>query len=106
MDEKEILQRQVDALEKLLQIKEAIIQEQEAKISKLEMDSHFMPPPPQQPVFIPTVFQHDPCPLDGGHHEYHNPWFSTSPQPCKKCGRTLPQGWTITSQNDAKLGDV
>lgn len=119
MDEKEILQRQIDALEKLLNIKESIIQEQEKKISELERRQDFpgiwappyqplptMPPyaPPQPPIFIPSVFKHDPC-SDGGPHEYDFPWYSTNPQPCKKCGKTTP-GLTITSSNDVKLGDV
>jgi len=117
MDEKEILQRQVDALEKLLQIKEAIIQEHEAKITRLESEEllrkfpqfpqmpqapYISPPIPPQ-INIPSVWQHDPC-TDGGLHQYDFPWHSTSPQPCKKCGKTLPQpSWTITSSNTASL---
>jgi hypothetical protein len=115
MDEKEILQRQVDALEKLLQIKEAIIQEQDSKISKLENEQVIrfpqMPqsPPafPQQPVWIPSVWTHDPCPANaGGHHEYRNPWHSINPQPCIKCGKTFPSSQIITSTNTAKIENV
>ena len=117
MDEKEILQRQVDALEKLLQIKEAIIQEQEARITKLENAALIekfpqfpgvqfpqIPPPPFMPS-IPSVWQVDPC-SDGQLHEYDFPWHSTSPQPCKKCGKTMPQpSWTITSSNSALVDE-
>lgn len=107
MDEKEILQRQVEALEKLLQIKEAIIVTQEEKISRLEREAvaypgiNFPPPPPHQPVFIPSIWQSPPdvCP-DGSPHDYPNPWFSTQPAPCKKCGKLAPS-FTVTCTNDS-----
>lgn len=100
MTNEQILEKQVDALEKLLQIKEAIIQEQEARISKLERDvrpnlnvpytvpRYFNPNP-----LFPSAFS-NPCP-NGQNHEYDFPWLSTSPQPCKKCGQVTQ--FTVTS---------
>lgn len=106
MDEKEILQRQVDALEKLLQIKEAIIQEQESKIRKLENEAisrQFIPmPPPMPPISIPSIWQVDPC-TDGNLHEYPFPWHATTPPPCKKCGKVSHPSYVITSSNSVEL---
>lgn len=44
MTNEEILEKQVEALEKLLQIKEAIIKEQESMIGRLEMERLYNPP--------------------------------------------------------------
>lgn len=120
MTEKEILEKQVEALEKLLQIKEAIIQEHEAKITKLEMEKMVWQPsqlqplpfsplrPMQQPQYpgisIPSVWTVDPC-TDGQYHEYDNPWYSTQPQPCKKCGKATQPHFTVTSSNTVSMLD-
>lgn len=118
MDEKEILQRQVDALEKLLQIKEAIIQEQESKIQKLENEAivakfpqypsfpgvHIGPyigppqPPFNVPNSVPSVWTNDPC-NDGGFHNYPAPWYGTAAPQCTKCGKMQHQSLTITCQD-------
>lgn len=114
--ETEILQKQVDALEKLLQIKEAIIEEQEKKIRGLERDQVYIAPRqfPQQPyqpqypgapmphISLPSVFG-EIC-SKGGFHTYPNPWHSTSPAPCDKCGK-LMQNLTTTSSNTIKIDD-
>lgn len=105
MTNEEILEKQVEALEKLLQIKEAIIKEHESKISQLEMERLYNPQPfIGRPYSAPSVFTADPC-SDGGHHDYAYPWFSTSPQPCKKCSKVSPHQWTISSSNTVILED-
>ena len=116
MTEKEILEKQVEALEKLLQIKEAIIQEQDSKIARLENEAIMAPyakpyfPSVQQQVYpapglsTPSVWTpQDPC-VDGAGHNFNYPWFSTNPQPCAKCGAlAASSGWTVSSSNVVEL---
>ncbi len=109
MTNEEILEKQVEALEKLLQLKQGIIDELDAKIQRLEADKFgnpfqpmsppfqpFQPYVPPQPVMIPSLWQVDPC-TDGAGHDYNFPWHSTTPQPCKKCGKTFNSQWTTAS---------
>lgn len=111
MDEKEILQRQVDALEKLLSIKEAIIKEQETKVDKLHRElaseklkqPYYMPQHnPYTPLWQPHTFI-PPSPFisqctDGKNHE----WGSLS-GPCIKCGVHLVDSLQITSDVGSQL---
>jgi hypothetical protein len=117
MEEKEILQRQVDALEKLLQIKDAIIHEQEAKINKLEnealvnsfpqfpsVQTPYLPPAGQQ-INIPSMWPADQCPSStSGYHDYPHPWGGTVPPSCRKCGKQAST-WAITYA-DGTVGHI
>jgi len=112
MNEKEILEQQVEALEKLLQLRSAIIQELEANVSKLQAEKASYPYggvnvpgwittpyiQPLQPMpYVPwqggggggsgTITITSTCP-DGTPHEYPSMWGGTSSPPCNKCGQT------------------
>jgi len=120
MTNEQILEKQVEALEKLLQIKQAIIEEHEAKIGRLEAERYNIPNgfpgipwtgpglvqpfmPLQHPINVPSVWTVDPC-TDGGLHDYPFPWNSTSPPSCKKCGKMGHQSqWTVTSGTTTTL---
>ena len=92
MTKEEILQEQIDAMEKLLKLKQAVVEELEKRVEKLENDlamnrmfpGIFAPPPNQ--INIPSVFTVDPCPA-GGSHDYPTMWGGTTPPPCNKCGK-------------------
>ena len=111
MTKEEILEQQVEALEKLLQLKQAIVEELEAKISKLSIKDFNYPqnipwaaPLPIPPSF-PSVFTpHDPC-NDGGFHDYPAPWFGTVPPGCTKCGKQGSHLWTVTSTDTTISAD-
>ena len=94
MTNEEILEKQVQALEKLLQLKQAIVEELEAKVCRLEIE-RINSPLPQ--VNIPSCWPADPCPVDGLYHEYPFPWHSITPAPCKKCGKQSAPNFTVTS---------
>lgn len=108
MTNEEILEKQVEALEKLLQLRAALIEELEAKVSKLNSDlsnarlqwpgtttpwiSPLTPIAPHNP-WIPgptwggtgTIVISNNCP-DGTPHQYPSTWGGTGPIPCTKCG--------------------
>jgi hypothetical protein len=111
MDEKEILQKQVDALEKLLQIKDCIIEEQERRLRSIERDSLYSRPV-VSPYIAPMLQPSSPHQTDlgkllesfkstqdscskGGLHDYPAPLYGSGPQACTKCGKT--PNFTITS---------
>lgn len=76
--EKEVLEKHVDTLEKLLNIKEALIQQQESKIN--------------ENGFKPTLFyRSDDCPIGfNSAHEY--PLIANTSNPsCLRCGK--PRGY-------------
>ena len=119
MTNEEILEQQVDALEKLLQIKQAIIEEHEQKISRLQADrsigvpgtvintpwiGHPQPLMPQPGINIPSFWPVDPCSAGGGHHDFPYPWFSTQPACCTKCGKAAPN-YSTTSTCNSTTGD-
>lgn len=54
-----------------------------------------------QPVYYPPLQVNDPnlC-TDGKPHEYPYPWHSTTPAPCKKCGK-LSETYKITFGTDS-----
>jgi len=109
MTNEEILEKQVEALEKLLQLRAAIIEELEAKVNKLEAEklalnpqipgvnvpwitTPWISPPIQQPwnPLLPgqsgTVIISNTCP-DGSPHQY-GPWGSgAGNNHCTKCGQ-------------------
>jgi hypothetical protein len=95
MTNEEILEKQVEALEKLLQLKQAIVEELEAKVSRLEIERINFPPL-RPHINLPSCWPADPC-TDGLHHEYPFPWHSTTPAPCKKCGKQSTPNFTVTS---------
>lgn len=106
MTNEEILEKQVEALEKLLQLRAAIIEELEAKVNKLEAEKFNIPnhfPGLQQPGWITTPWIGQPqypgigggsiiisntCP-DGSLHTW-----SGLGTPCTKCGQ---YGSTLTT---------
>jgi hypothetical protein len=109
MTNEDILEQQVEALEKLLQLKTAVIEELEAKVSRLEADkadkaAHPYPGvntpwitqpyiQPYQPNIIYTPGQSDTitiftaCP-DGTPHQYPSMWGGTNSPSCAKCGQS------------------
>jgi hypothetical protein len=117
MTNEDILEKQVEALEKLLQLRSAIIEELEAKLSKLENDiarANTLPyvpgvsipwvgPPqwmPQQP-FIggaggSSITISSTCP-DGSSHQFPQYGLSAGSQCCSKCGQyNLSGNGTVT----------
>lgn len=96
----EILEQQVEALEKLLQIKDAIVEELEKKIAKLEHEAIMKG---FQPLHVPSVWHTDPCPL-GGAHNYPLLWNGTTPPPCSKCGQ--PQNQSVPSYSPTSTVSV
>ena len=109
MTDKEILEQQVDALEKLLQIKDAIIYEQERRIEKLEgKDSQFAPFTSPHFYGSGSITYTNAC-HDGLPHEYDSVWLSTGPQSCKKCGSLAAPSISTTltcDTNTAQAGTI
>ena len=96
MTREEILAQQVKELEKLLTIKEAIIQTLEEQLEKRKYQDMFQPLGPQIVPFLkPINHNPDPCPNDNGYHAYPSPWMSISPPSCTKCGKQA-NSWTTT----------
>lgn len=104
MTNEEILKQQIDALEKLLQLKEAVIEAQEERLQRLSNElegTRIMRNFPQMPnINIPSLWV-SPTPdwqcADGQPHDYPNPWGGTTPPSCSKCGRQPTNGSLITS---------
>jgi len=104
MTKYEILQQQVDALEELLRLKQATIDELKDKIERLEADKYH-----RQPVVSPITF---PGPTivpfcqelcsDGRPHDYPNPCTVTNPS-CLKCGKPLVNFPITTCSNTFEL---
>lgn len=120
MTNEEILEKQVEALEKLLQLKQAIIDEQDSKINKLEMEKiHSQPPYPinlpyiGNPAPMPFIggggINFDPCPIGPIHtHDYPTMWHGTTPPPCSKCGKQSQAStvtWTVTNASNKVVID-
>lgn len=113
MDEKQILERQVEALEKLLQLRSAIIEELEAKVSRLEnqggahfpgvnvpwVSSPYIGYPQSSSVIVTNT-----CP-DGSPHQYPSLWGGTTNPPCAKCGMCIgtAQGNIVISGNTTSI---
>lgn len=89
MTHEELLERQVEALEKLLQLKQAIIDELEGKVDKLQQQLN--PPswtintPNFQPFISTPSYPSWQC-TDGNPHQYPQVWNSVLPPHCSKCG--------------------
>ncbi len=105
MTKEEMLQEQIDMMDKLLKLKQAVIDELEAKIVRLEMAPATIgapwpgfpwPNPAPGLVNIPSVFGPvDVCPSNpSGLHDYPNPWNGTQPPCCKACGKPA---WSSSS---------
>lgn len=103
LSNEEILQQQIEALEKLLQLKEAVIEEQSAKIDRLERNTLNAQPykPINYPINLPSVWV-DPC-IDGQGHSYPQTWLGTFPPPCTKCNRMVSTGTFTLSGNSNNL---
>lgn len=90
MTNEQILEQQVEALEKLLKLKQAVVEELEAKVSRLE-NSQLYPGVINTP-FIPYVRSPftqvvDRCTVGPSFaHEYPSSWGGTTPPRCTKCG--------------------
>jgi hypothetical protein len=85
MTTEQVLEKQVEALEKLLQLKQAVIDELEAKVQRLQNPYPYYPGVTVTPYTVPS-WQ---C-TDGGPHNYPSLWGGTSAPPCTKCGA---QAW-------------
>jgi hypothetical protein len=107
MTHEEILEKQVEALEKLLQLKQAIMDEQNNKINNLEMNRLYQPLP-FQPFNIPKVNVpyiggvgtqiNDFCPIGpSSNHDYPYIWNGTTPPSCSKCGKQASYGSVATT---------
>ena len=105
MTKEEILEQQVEALEKLLQLRKAITEELEVKIARLEnevarnnlppyypgISTPWISPPIQQPVYpglagSGTIIVSNTCP-DGTPHNFSNPLMNGYSSRCYKCGQ-------------------
>ena len=94
MNEVELLKLQVEALEKLIRVKQETIAELEKQLNLARTNPvtiQYLPNP--NTILIPSVWT-TPV-VDICQHEYPFPWHSISPPPCKKCGKTASQ-WTVT----------
>lgn len=114
MTNEQILERQVEALEKLLQLKEAVINELENKVDKLQgQQISIGNGSGYQPINVPSVWT-TPQPswqcTDGQPHQYPQHWMSINAPCCTKCGQTPQsgypglggaggQGWTLQQPN-------
>jgi hypothetical protein len=114
MTNEQILEQQVEALEKLLQLRAAIIEELEAKVDRLEADKINIAPSypgvnlpwittpyvqPYNPGFggsSGTIIISSNCP-DGTPHQYPQTWSGTC-VPCVKCGQSMGTISGITTQ--------
>jgi hypothetical protein len=110
MTKEEILEQQVEALEKLLQLKGAVIQELESKVSRLEAERLVYPGivnVPYQPFIGGGSLQVQyPC-TDGLGHNYPQNWGGTSHPACTKCGQvpySNGSGWISISGSQAVAG--
>ena len=96
MDTEKILEKQVDALEKLLQLKQAIIDELELRITKMS---------PGGLSSGGSTWSNRPVPsfnkcVDGGPHLCN--YNTTSGAICAKCGRVFTST-NFTSSNNATI---
>lgn len=119
MTNEEILEKQVEALEKLLQLRAAIIEDLEQKVADLQnqaakqnfpgigypgvINTPWISPPITQP-WLPgqsgtTVIISNTCP-DGTPHQYPSMWGGIGSPTCTKCGGMASLGaasGTVTS---------
>lgn len=68
------------------------IKTQQEQINKLqtlvnELTDKLLLQPTPNPQTIRIIGPHDDVCIDGGPHDYPNPWFSVTPAYCKKCGK-------------------
>jgi len=118
MTNEQILEKQVEALEKLLQLRSAIIEELETKVTNLQQEiatknaqiiwpSVTTPwtsvPGVTVPYNPPTIYPYSGgnsgsivigpsfCP-DGTPHQYPSMWGGTNPPACSKCGNYRSAG--------------
>src|ERR1035438_1970641 len=107
MTNEEILEKQVEALEKLLQLRSAIIEELEQKVTNLRNElavakSIQWPGTTQTPWTSPSpwygqgggsviTINTNTCP-DGTPHQYPSMWGGTNPPSCSKCGAQVCSG--------------
>lgn len=126
MTNEEILEQQIEALEKLLQLRKAVIEELEAKVAKLEAERSYPNPAPwiTTPWVGPigggtgilgggsTITITNLCP-DGSPHQYPAVWSGINPC-CTKCGASMvptiaTSGYAqtnIAGQNQAIVDDL
>ena len=107
MTNEEILEQQVEALEKLLQLKQAIINEQERKIEKLqngEPNTSWQPwrsPNQLNPfgplVNLPSIQTFPPCSDGTYNHAFPQLWGGIHPPTCYKCGQPATSTNIISS---------
>ena len=111
MTNEQILEQQVEALEKLLQLRSAIIEDLEHKVSNLQQElanksltwpnTINVPSVPWNPApWIGggggTITISNTCP-DGTPHQYPTMWGGTGPISCQKCGAMISSNIGITS---------
>src|ERR1017187_565080 len=89
MTKEQILEQQVEALEKLLKLKQALVEELEAKVERMPFGG-VIPgyyPGVGLPSIQPQVGQGIQVMSQWCVHEYPSMWGSTTPPPCLKCGQ-------------------
>ncbi len=86
MTELDILKKQIEALEKLVDVKDRIISDLEKRRAN---------PMPLFPQVFGSPRVHQPAYLPECSHEYPTPWFGITPPPCNKCGQEAPS-YTVT----------
>lgn len=124
MTNEEILEQQIEALEKLLQLRKAVIDELESKLAKVQAEKNALQypwlggsgglgissPPYHQPMYPgiggggTSTIQINLCP-DGTPHQYPSSWgHSTATPCCTKCGCPMFGAGNVTTQAGAMGG--
>jgi hypothetical protein len=90
MTNEQVLEKQVEALERLLRLKEAIIEELDNKVQKLQSQGITTG---SGAGYSPYVQQFRPSWIcsDGNPHQYPQVWQGVVPPPCDKCGQFVLQ---------------
>ena len=93
----DILKAKDKQINKLIELVNKLMKQSEKLLKEIENQKY----PPYAP---PTIIPNDQTCSDGGMHDYPNPWGSTSPPPCKKCGHLAPgylPTWTTNGTNSS-----
>lgn len=97
MTNEQLLEKQIEMLEKLLQLKEAVIEELENKIARIQSigNTPYITNIPSVWTTYKVPLNQDMC-TDGTPHAIPSPWLSVTAPYCTKCGATVSTGSTVT----------